>query len=414
MSQRSPSRALTLGASSPLLLVVVLAACGGSSTDRGDEPEAVPPPSSVPDSGPAPTAPPVAPSAPPDPGPMSMPPEQPPPAPPPAPPREHMRIDARCGDPVPEGAPSPPPLPAYTGGVCPALVPGENTITSNGVARRFQLIVPNDRREDERFPVLVVWHHWGGAADSIVSNGQVQESADSLRFLGIVPEKRGDLAFDVFGNEIDPAWPYLNTATDARVEEEARFFDDMIACAAASYAIDEHCISTAGVSAGALWVAQLMQVRSERLASALVISGGIGPATSLGFIDARGWRGTPRALPVMLGWGGPSDQCALSFERASTQLEDRLASGGNFVVECVHNCGHRVPPVDPAVGLQVLYRFALDHPYWLPAGESPYWSNGMPAGTPEWCGLGIGSATMRAGSCDGEGGGSMSCPVPAL
>lgn len=412
MSQPSFRRSLLV-----LLAIVSLVGlaigCDASSTDPADEGDPTPPPTVAPDAGSA--TPPAPPAASPPPGPMSMdPPQSPPPMPPPPPappPREHMRINARCGDPAPEGAPTPPPLPAYSGGVCPTLVPGENTIVSHGVSRRFQLVVPRELREDERLPVFVVWHHWGGEADSIVSNGQVQESADSLRFLGLVPEKRGDLAFDVFGNEIDPAWPYLNTASDARVEEEARFFDDMLACAAASYPIDESCISTAGVSAGALWVAQLMQVRSERLSSALVISGGIGPATSLGFIDARGWTGATRAIPVMMGWGGPSDQCALSFERASTQLEDHLAAGGNFVVECVHNCGHRVPPVDPAAGLQVLYRFALDHPYWLPPGESPYWSNGMPAGTPEWCGLGIGSATMRSGSCEDS---SMTCPVPAL
>jgi hypothetical protein len=59
-----------------------------------------------------------------------------------------------------------------------------------------------------------------------------------------------------------------------------------------------------------------------------------------------------------------------------------------------------VPPVDDQVaGLAALYRFALDHPYWLAFGKSPYQVNGLPAGVPSWCGIGAGSATARTGAC---------------
>jgi predicted esterase len=328
--------------------------------------------------------------------------------------------DLRCGDAIPEGAEVAPPLPAYSGGTCPAIAPGRNTIRSGGVDREFVVVVPSDFDPSERLPVVFMWHWLQGSADSMVMHGQAQESANALRFVAVVPESRGDLAIRVpFAGEFDPQWPYLESASDARVEQEAVFFDDMLACVSAAYAIDDNCVSSVGVSAGALWNAQLVQRRGERLANAIIMSGGIGPATSglgasLG-LEVRDWSGTDHRMPILLGWGGPSDQCGLAFERASMNLETHL--DGHFVLECVHNCGHTVPPVDPAAGLRALWGFALDHPYWLRDGESRYLTaTGLPSDVPGWCAIGIGNATPRTGECmpiEGAGGLS-SCPVPAL
>lgn len=347
------------------------------------------------------------------------------PAPPDAaPPPDAFRLpsrDVRCGAPAPEGAELPPPLPSYGGGACPAIVPGRNTIRTGGVDRQFIVIVPSDfDPTTERLPIVFMWHWLQGDADGMVMHGQAQASADALRLIAVVPEKRGDLAISIpFVGEFDPVWPYLESASEARVEQEAVFFDDMLACVAETFPVDESCVSTVGVSAGALWAAQLIQLRGERLASAIIMSGGIGPATSgigssLG-LEVRGWTGAPHAMPILLGWGGPSDQCGLAFERASMNLEGELDR--HFVMECVHNCGHTVPPVDPAVGLRALYGFALDHPYWLRDGESRYLTlDALPTEVPDWCAIGVGAATPRTGECmpiEGAGGLS-SCPVPAL
>jgi predicted esterase len=319
-----------------------------------------------------------------------------------------------CAEEPPPGAELPRPLARYSGGVCPALVPGRNTIESGGMTREFLLVAPTDLDPSERLPVLVMWHWLGAEADSLLGQGQVQDSADALRFIALIPEKTGDLEISIAGYSFDPVWPYLTLASDERVEIEAVFFDDMLACAAEQFNVNENCVSTAGVSAGALWVSQLMQVRSEVLASAIVISGGVGPATSTGFVDARGWNGAPHAMPVMVLWGGAMDLCGLNFDRASGNLEDGLASNGNLVLECRHNCGHSAPPVDPAAGIRVLWQFALDHPYWLADGESPWQVSGPPAGTPDWCSIGIGTATARAGSCGEDAVSNSGCPPIAL
>ncbi|MGE0790036.1 MAG: PHB depolymerase family esterase [Sandaracinaceae bacterium] len=323
-----------------------------------------------------------------------------------------MSRDLRCGDAPPSGATLPPPLPAYTGGACPTLSPGRNTITSSGSAREFVLVTPSDMAPGEQLPLVVMWHHLGGDANSLLTHGEAQRSADELRFIAAIPEKKGDLTIDVIFDEFDMVWPYLDTVTTARMEEEAVFFDDMVSCIAAQYGINESCVSTAGISAGALWSAQLLQLRSERLASAIILSGGVGPATTNGFIDVQGWRGAAHRTPVLLAWGGPTDACGADFNRASMNLGAALTSAGHFVEECLHNCGHAAPPVDPMVGLPILWRFALDHPYWLEDGESPYLAVGLPEGTPDWCATSYGGASIRTGACSSEGG--MACPVGAL
>lgn len=48
---------------------------------------------------------------------------------------------------------------------------------------------------------------------------------------------------------------------------------------------------------------------------------------------------------------------------------------------------------------QSLWQFVMDHPYWLPKGQSPYLTDGLPKVMPEWCGIGKGSATPRTGAC---------------
>ena len=44
-----------------------------------------------------------------------------------------------------------------------------------------------------------------------------------------------------------------------------------------------------------------------------------------------------------------------------------------------------------------MWEFALNHPFWLPAGQSPYLTTGLPAGMPEWCAIGGGNSIPRSG-----------------
>lgn len=299
---------------------------------------------------------------------------------------------ASCTD-APAGASLPAPLPTY-GGSCPALVPGENTLTSSGADRKFLLVTPSNIAPGEQLPVLFLWHWLGGTAEDFLSKGEVAAAVEAQRFIAVLPRAKGDLTFQ---------WPFDISVSDARLDEELQFFDDMLACLGETLPVDACRVGSAGVSAGALFTDQLAGRRAEHLASFLSLSGGTG-----GFA-VRPFANPEHKLPALVLWGGPTDNCqgVFSFEALSQDLEDSLSSGGHFFLECIHNCGHSAPPLDPpAAGGTIygaLWQFVLDHPYWQAAGTSPYQASGLPAGMPSWCGIGAGSATPRVGPCEGGG-----------
>lgn len=300
-------------------------------------------------------------------------------------------FDFLCGTPSPDGGEAPAPLPAPSG-ECPAFVPGVNMFSSSGEAREVIVVAPSDLQPDEQLPVAFLWHWLGGSADDFVEVADVQNAVDQFRFLALVTIDKGDLLF---------RWPFTTVDSDARVQEEFVYFDDLLACAAESYPIDNTCVTSVGVSAGALFTSQLGWARSEYLSSIISLSGGTG-----GLV--REWGGAEHILPAMVLWGGPEDFCvAVDFAETSADLESNLEAGGHAVIECEHNCGHAAPPFEApdrdTTVYAAMWRFFLDHPYWLEPGETP-WGGDQPTFAPEWCSVGVGSSTPREGECpDGPG-----------
>lgn len=298
-----------------------------------------------------------------------------------------------CHDAPPANAPAPPPPKAYSGGTCPALVPGVNAITSSGDNREFILVLPSSYTDGDNLPIIFLWHWLGGSADDFLQAGGVQAAADAFNFIAVIPEKQQGVQF---------TWPMDILSSDAVVEKDLTLFDDMLSCVAAQYNANTSCVSSAGVSAGALWTsAVLAHRRSEYLSSFISLSGGTG-----GFA-IKPWQTAAHKLPGFVLWGGETDTCGsgsiqLVFEETSHDLESKLTTDGHFFVECIHNCGHTVPPLDDVGGVSpvdAVWQFALDHPYWLPEGSSPYQDGGFPANFPNWCGIGMDSATERVGEC---------------
>jgi predicted esterase len=313
-----------------------------------------------------------------------------------------------CAQAPPAGATLAPAPPKYKG-TCPQLVPvvvdamgnfvsGRNTIMSSGSARDFLLVVPKDLKPDENLPILFAWHWLGGSEKSFLEKGELQAAADQQRFLAIAPAIKRKANGD---KELLFNWPFTPLDTDARIAEEVQFFDDMYACVAEQYKVNKECISSVGVSAGALWTDQLVQRRSNVLASAISLSGGTGGLT------IRPWTTPPRHVPMTVLWGGMSDVCiVINFQDASHDLETHLVQDGAFFVECVHNCKHGEPPLEPPPGVSKyssIWQFAFDHPFWLPEGTSPYQKIGLPQQYPTWCAIGKGNAVERTGMCPPPG-----------
>ncbi len=307
-----------------------------------------------------------------------------------------MTSNIFCNEAPPAGAKQAPVPPAYSGGTCPHLAGGANMIQSTGHMRSFLLAVPKDLRPDEHLPVIFLWHWLGGSAQGFLDKGQVQAAVDSQRFLAVLPEAKGDLPFK---------WPFNVGDGLPRQEEEYRYFDDMLSCVSAQFHVNKNCVSSAGVSAGALFTDQLASGRAQYLSSAISLSGGVGlPGDGL----VKPWGSPAHKLPMLILWGGPLDICiVINFQSASHNLEMSMQADGNFFLECIHNCKHGEPPFDPPKGLSKyagLWRFAFDHPYWLAPGDSPYKKGGIPAaGLPLWCGIGVNSAHPRTGVCPKPG-----------
>lgn len=308
-----------------------------------------------------------------------------------------------CKQQPPPGAPQPVPVTPYAG-TCPTLAPGMNTITSSGQAREFLLVTPANPVPGEELPVLFMWHWLGGSANSFLERGDVQNAADAQRFVAVLPVSVGAT---VLGTSFDTRWPFDITQSQSRMDREFKFFDDMLSCVGQQVSIDTSCVSTVGVSAGALFTAQLAQARSQQLASFVSLSGGVS-ATVI-----KPWSGAARKLPGVVLWGGDGPPTmdgsrdllgcfgvGMDFVVASNALESGLTAGGHFFVECKHNCGHVEPPLTPPQGESKyagMWEFAMDHPFWLPAGQSPYQTEGLPPTLPAWCGIGASSAAPRAG-----------------
>ena len=292
-----------------------------------------------------------------------------------------------CWESAPDGAEQAAPVPAYSGGDCPNLIPGFNTISSMGNGREFIVVQPTDLQPDEILPVSILWHWLGGDAEAFLEQGDVQTAVDEFRFVALIPEEKGDLLF---------RWPFSAIDSDARMQEEFVFFDDMLACANETFNIEPNCVTSVGVSAGALWTAQLAAGRGEHLSSIVSLSGGTG-----GLV--KPWMGSVHKMPAFVLWGGPMDTCvAINFEDTSQDLQAGLEGDGHAIIECIHNCQHGVPPFeqpDRTTAFAPMWKFLLDHPYWLEDGETT-WEAGFPENTPVWCDVGVGSATIREGACD--------------
>jgi predicted esterase len=299
-----------------------------------------------------------------------------------------------CGTEPPMGAQLAPELPTY-GGICPDLETGtEVTFASGGGDRSFIFVAPTDLQEDEVLPVMVMFHWLGGDANGFYEKAEVQYAADYYRFIALIPNGRDIDQFIPF------KWPFSIADLDAFMEEDFQLFDDLLACAAEQYNVDKECVSAIGVSAGALFSAQLAGRHGDRLASFLSLSGGVG-----GFV--KNWAPGGNKMPALVLWGGPQDFCiAIDFQVGSLDLEQELEANGHPIVECIHNCTHGTPPLEippetpdkPLFGMA--WEFMLAHPYWLEDGYSPYSEfPELPSPWPEWCAYGAGNAMIRQGMC---------------
>lgn len=290
----------------------------------------------------------------------------------------------------PDEPPAPaelPPVPTYSHGACPVLTGGATRDTSviegfpsGDQTRAFRLMVPSDYDGSRPLPVIFAWHWLNASSGSFVNEAELETAIEELDFIAVLPDglrnDNGDKAYLL-------SWPFAEVWG---VESELRFFDDLLACVTEQYNVDRQRVYGIGVSAGGLWVTALaMTDRANHFAAVEVLSGGLGDMLGVWRME---YAPQPNKYPALVVWGGPTDWLALSFHDASQRLRDALLGDDHFVVECMHDAGHGVPPVDPSeehTKFKFLWEFMFAHTHGLPPGQSPYLETGLPDYFPPWC-----------------------------
>lgn len=259
------------------------------------------------------------------------------------------------GDSGPAG-PAPRVAPAYSGEACPALPSDRVDFPTGGGTRTVRVVLPP---EPQGAPVVFAWHWLGGSPSAIVDEFDLEALAAEEGVIVVAPASDGS-AYE---------WHFLDPAEG---NPDLLLFDDLLACLHQTYAVDLDRVWATGMSAGGLWTSYLLVHRAQHLSAVAPFSGGLFP----------GVYGAPAdPIPALLTWGGPSDTYgALEFEPLNLEMSAALQADGHFVVECVHDRGHRLP-ADPR-GLY--WPFFEAHPWGV---QDEPWAAGLPEGWPEWCRL---------------------------
>lgn len=262
---------------------------------------------------------------------------------------------------------------AVTETECPPFVPGENTLRSAGRDRRLVLQLPGDPGGS---PVVFLWH-WlaGDPYQALLFSGLFQQAG----LIVVAPYPTGEAPY-TWHAELPP---------DAN--PDLALFDDVMACLEQQFDIDNNRVWSTGISAGALWTTYLLVHRASRLGAVTEISGGL-PDPSV----APPFTAPEADLPVLLAWGGPGDifedpnasfqfndgdPTHFSFDVASRQLSEALQREGHFVLECIGDHPHGLPP-DPA---GTVWPFLRDHPRGV--SPEPYNTSDLSDDLPQLCSL---------------------------
>ncbi|MCA9546638.1 MAG: hypothetical protein KC613_19670 [Myxococcales bacterium] len=277
---------------------------------------------------------------------------------------------------------------AYSLGECPVLNYGttpeaaENADFMSGPdRRRFHLIVPSSYDGQTPLPVVFGWHYLAGDSEGMIREGDLVSAVEQQNFIVVAFDRA---VLENGANRFLFSWPFGEPWGQ---EDEIRFFDDVLSCVDQQLNIDRQRLYGVGVSAGALWLTHLMNTdRVDHFAAVGVLSGGLaqrGTALQMAFTPR------PHKFPAMVLWGGERDRLGIDFHDASLRLQAALLADHHFVVSCMHESGHGLPPIRTPEGVTrfiMLWRFLLDHRFGLDPGWSPYLDAGaLPEEFESWC-----------------------------
>lgn len=250
-----------------------------------------------------------------------------------------------------------PVLRPYPGGACPPLQVGLNRYFGSNV-RDFLLYVPTTTRGP--FGLVFLWHGSGGKAQLF----EIFASRyDADGYVLVIPDGKARYPLD---------WAMDTGALD----DDLRFFDEVVSCANGQLPIDRRRVHSTGYSAGGVFSAYLMAHRSNSLASFA--------AWSTGETDPGGRRIVPRPrrpVPGLLYHGGLEDKPDWAGRQGTLALATHMARDGALAIVCDHGLGHVVPgPFEEA--LRQMWAFMFAHPF---GAEAAWKTGGLTDRLPDYC-----------------------------
>lgn len=255
----------------------------------------------------------------------------------------------------------------YTGiAACPALLPGENTMTSAERSRTFIVQLPKDVSDVSGLPVIFLYHGVGGEPDTMITESFLGAEQAKTPFILIAP--RSERATS--GKAVLKTDWYYGSPLFKNDNPDLVFFDDLVKCAGEKYKFDSKRIYVTGMSGGGLMSTFLGIHKSDVVAAATPFSGG--------YLHA--WPSKSGTVPFVVSWGGVDDFAyEQNFDKMAKSLIDSLKGSGHVVVSCNHGTKHEWPKE----GGTYAAKFLLAHKL----GEASPFASSLGEGWPSYCTL---------------------------
>ncbi|MBO4711087.1 hypothetical protein J5681_04145 [bacterium] len=272
------------------------------------------------------------------------------------------------------------------------LIVGEG---ANKLERSFILRLPENIDSEAKLPVIFLYHGYGDTADNFVKFLGNYVNNETMPFILVVPESRGD----IYGfNNIPPAgidWDMMNLKDGSA---EADMFDSIMACLEKRWKIDEKHIHVSGFSAGAITANSIGVQRPEKIASILSYSGAyfsdkasrddLGEIYGMKIGDFFSWPDFAEEhnkYPQVFVYGdeendswGMAGMFMIYFNKMARFGATYLNGLGHDAILCNHGQTHTVAGISE----NGLIKFFADHPFGTV--ESPY-RDALPAEFSEIC-----------------------------
>ncbi len=243
---------------------------------------------------------------------------------------------------------------------CPSVSAGVNTgFGSAELERSFELVVPTQYDDGRPWPVIFVFHGLGGTIGDLLDGASnLRPFADERGALLVVPQGAD------FGGS--PGWDAANPPPRNR---DIQLFDDLLTCLGDQYVVDPERVYATGMSNGGLMTGALIAHRSEVIAAAAPMSGGV----------ITDWSTEAAKLPTLITWGGEDDEAYdQDFHALSLDLIAESDARGGFYAACNHGLGHELREEFWPWTLE----FLLAHPR---GREGSPFAGGLPDLFPDYC-----------------------------